>query len=71
MKNAIPLVPNGGTTKYQGSGDNEKQEIFFLSEVEVMNALSKGRFQEVKWAATFALAMLHIKDGMPPCCGDG
>jgi len=70
LKNAIPLVPNGGTTKYQGSGDNEKQEIQYLSEEEVMNALSKGGFQEVKWAATFALAMLHIKDGMPPCCGD-
>lgn len=71
LKNAIPLVPNGGTTKYQGSGDNEKQEILYLTEVEVVDALSKGRFQEVKWAATFALAMLHIKDGMPPCCGDG
>ena len=69
LKNAIPLVPNGGTTKYQGSGDDEKQEILYLSEEEVMNTLSKGRFQEVKWAATFALAMLHIKDGMPPCCG--
>ena len=71
LKNAIPLVPNGGTTKYQGSGDNEKQEIQYLSEEEVMDALSKARFQEVKWAATFALAMLHIKNGMPPCCGDG
>ena len=30
----------------------------------VMDALADGKFQEVKWAASFALAMLHLKDGM-------
>ena len=69
LKNAVPLVPGGGTVNYQGTGDGESQEIMYLAEGQVMKALSEGRFQEVKWAATFALAMLHVRDGMPACCG--
>ena len=70
LKNAVPLVPGGGTINYGGGvGDGETQEIVHLNEGEVMAALSRGRFGEVKWAATFALAMLHVRDGMPACCG--
>ena len=72
LKNAIPLLKDGGQTNYNGAvGDLETQKILHLSEVEVMEALSNGRFQEVKWAATLALAMLHIKHGMPSCCDNG
>ncbi|KAL9186725.1 hypothetical protein ACHAXT_005963 [Thalassiosira profunda] len=71
LKNAVPLLPGGGTTNYAGTGDNEAQEIGYLSKEEVMEALSTGRFGEVKWAATFALSLLHIDGGMPACCGTG
>jgi hypothetical protein len=69
--NAVPLVPGGGTINYNMAsiGDDESQSILYLSEDEVMQALASGKFQEVKWAATFALAMLHVKNGMPSCCG--
>jgi 8-oxo-dGTP pyrophosphatase MutT (NUDIX family) len=68
LKNAVPLVQGGGRINYKGTGDGESQEILFLSGVEVMTALSEGRFQEVKWTATLALAMLHLNNGMPSCC---
>lgn len=69
LKNAVPLVPGGGTVNYAGAGDDESQTILYLSEEEAIRAISEGRFQEIKWVATFALAMLHLKDGMPACCG--
>jgi 8-oxo-dGTP pyrophosphatase MutT (NUDIX family) len=70
LKNAIPLVPGGGTVNYNKAiGDDESQSILYLSEEEVMKGLAGGKFQEVKWTATFALAMLHVKNGMPSCCG--
>mmetsp|Transcript_23380 Transcript_23380/g.50618 ORF Transcript_23380/g.50618 Transcript_23380/m.50618 type:complete len:236 (+) Transcript_23380:94-801(+) len=69
LKNAVPLVPGGGTVNYAGTGDGESQKIMYLSEDQVMKSISEGKFQEVKWVATFALAMLHLKDGMPACCG--
>lgn len=69
LRNAVPLVPGGGTVNYAGTGDGEAQEILYLTEEEALRALGEGRFQEVKWAATFGLAMLHLRDGMSECCG--
>ncbi|KAL3816920.1 hypothetical protein ACHAXA_009115 [Cyclostephanos tholiformis] len=69
LTNAVPLVPGGGTINYNGNGDDEDQSIILLDEDDVIKALAGGKFQEVKWAATFALAMLHIRGGMPACCG--
>ena len=69
LKNAVPLVPNGGTAQYRSEGDDESQFLSFLNVDQVMEMISNGRFQEVKWAATFALALLHLRDGMPGCCG--
>ena len=63
LKNAVPLVPRGGTAEYRGTGDGEAQEILYLEESEVRRALSEGLFQEVKWTATFSLAMLHLQEG--------
>lgn len=69
LKNAVPLIPGGGTINYEGMGDSENQEILLLEENAVVTALSEGRFKEIKWAATFALAMMHVRNGMPACCG--
>ncbi|KAL7537025.1 hypothetical protein ACHAXR_011883 [Thalassiosira sp. AJA248-18] len=69
LKSAVPLIPGGGTLNYEGTGDGESQTILFLSEEEVFKALSRGQFQEVKWTATFSLAILNLKDDMPACCG--
>lgn len=63
LKNAVPLLPGGGTINYVGAtGDDESQTILYLTEAEVMEALSDGKFQEVKWTASFALAMLHLME---------
>ena len=70
LKNAVPLVQGGGILAYVGSGDDEQQEILYLTEDEVLEAVSEGKFQEVKWAATFALSLLHLKVGMPGCCAE-
>lgn len=65
LKNAVPLLPGGGTIDYVGAtGDDESQTILYLTEAEVMEALSYGKFQEVKWTASFALAMLHLKESI-------
>ncbi|KAL7505692.1 hypothetical protein ACHAXN_003132 [Cyclotella atomus] len=69
LKNAIPIVPNGGTAQYVSEGDDESQSLAFLNVEQLMEMVSGGRFQEVKWAATFALSLLHLKDGMVGCCG--
>ena len=69
LKNAVPLVPNGGTAQYTSEGDDETQSISYLSTDQLMEMVSEGRFQEVKWAATFALALLQMKEGMKGCCG--
>ena len=59
----MPLLPGGGTINYIGAtGDDESQTILYLTETEVIEALSDGKFQEVKWTASFALAMLHLKE---------
>ena len=70
LKNAVPLLPNGGSELYVGTGDDEQQSIIHLSVHEVFDYLSQARFQEVKWTATFALSLLHLNNGMPSCCGE-
>jgi len=64
LKNAVPLVQGGGTSRFKGSGDDEGQKILFLSEKEIFEAIGQARFQEVKWAAAMSLAMLHIREGL-------
>eukprot|EP00581_Thalassiosira_minuscula_P016384 CAMPEP_0183714870 /NCGR_PEP_ID=MMETSP0737-20130205/9287_1 /TAXON_ID=385413 /ORGANISM="Thalassiosira miniscula, Strain CCMP1093" /LENGTH=326 /DNA_ID=CAMNT_0025943893 /DNA_START=157 /DNA_END=1137 /DNA_ORIENTATION=- len=68
LKKAVPLLPGGGTPAYKVTGEEESQELLYLNEGEVMRAVSENRFGEVKWVATFALALLHLRDGMPACC---
>ena len=61
LKNAVPVVENGGTSNFQITGDDEAQEIHFLTHDELQSHLKGGFFQEVKWAATIALALLHLQ----------
>lgn len=61
LKNAVPILPNGGTQKFQMTGDDEIQFIKFLSLQEAEESTRDGKFKEIKWAATFALSLLHLK----------
>jgi len=65
LKNAVPILPNGGTNEFQPEGDDEKLDLLYLNENDIMDALSRSAFKEVKWTATLALAMLHIRENMP------
>ena len=42
-----------------GGGDYESQSVVRLQRGELEEALLAGRFQEVKWTATIALALLR------------
>lgn len=43
------------------SDDAEKQQLLQLSEHELLEAVLGGEFQEVKWTATVALALLQLR----------
>jgi hypothetical protein len=60
LKNAVPLLKNGGTPKFKSTGDDEYQKIKLLSKTEIQSALIAGKFQEVKWTTTYALSLLHL-----------
>lgn len=60
LKNAVPILDGGGTADFQISGDDEAQKIEFLTLEEVKTELFNGNFQEIKWAATIALALLQL-----------
>jgi ADP-ribose pyrophosphatase YjhB (NUDIX family) len=61
LKNAVPILPDGGTVKFISSGDDEKQVVRFLPIKEAEERTLNGEFQEIKWAATHALALMHLK----------
>jgi len=63
LKNAVPILDGGGTAGFQMSGDDEAQEIHFLTLEEMQQHVLNGHFQEVKWAATIALGLLHLQNG--------
>jgi len=48
-------------TMKQKTDDLEKQEVLRLSIDELKDSLVKGKFQEVKWTADVALALLHLE----------
>ena len=43
----------------QSQADLERQQIIRLSQNELMEAVLDGKFQEIKWTATIALALLR------------
>ncbi len=59
LKNAYPILPNGGTPGFRSSGDDEAQALRLLSIDEVAQRIDD--FQEIKWAATMSMSMLHLK----------
>jgi ADP-ribose pyrophosphatase YjhB (NUDIX family) len=61
LKRAVPILPDGGTIQFISSGDDEKQKVRFLPIQEVEERTLNGEFQEIKWAATHALALMHLK----------
>lgn len=46
--------------KHVTQGELERQEVVRLSKKEILEALLLGRFREIKWTATVALALLQI-----------
>ena len=66
LKNAVPLLPNGGTAAYTlSTGDDEEQRIKVFTHDELQTAVFQGRFQEVKWTTTYALSLLHLNNNPP------
>lgn len=61
LKDAVPILEGGGTPGFKGSGDDETQEIHFLTMEQMKTHTMEGHFQEVKWTATIALALLHLQ----------
>jgi len=59
LKNAVPLVRNGGLGSFKGSGDDEEQKILVFSQEELMKNLHN--FKEIKWVATMSLSLLHLR----------
>lgn len=66
LKNAVPLVLDGGSHLYKGNtGDIESQTILLMNKDEIFDAISKAQFQEVKWTAALALSLLHLQEIVP------
>jgi len=61
LQNAVPLLPNGGTSHFLPTGDDEVQTIQVLTTNEIQQAVMEGQFQEVKWTTTYALSLLHLQ----------
>eukprot|EP00543_Licmophora_paradoxa_P013061 CAMPEP_0202472514 /NCGR_PEP_ID=MMETSP1360-20130828/88032_1 /ASSEMBLY_ACC=CAM_ASM_000848 /TAXON_ID=515479 /ORGANISM="Licmophora paradoxa, Strain CCMP2313" /LENGTH=288 /DNA_ID=CAMNT_0049099035 /DNA_START=237 /DNA_END=1104 /DNA_ORIENTATION=- len=59
--NAVPLVEGGGTAAHLSRGDAEDQQLKLLSKEETLEAVMDGKFQEIKWAGTMALGLLHME----------
>lgn len=47
--------------------DLEEQELLLLTRLQLEDALSRGEFKVLPWAAAVALALPHLN---PPCRGD-
>mmetsp|Transcript_14690 Transcript_14690/g.27607 ORF Transcript_14690/g.27607 Transcript_14690/m.27607 type:complete len:312 (-) Transcript_14690:1951-2886(-) len=61
LKNAVPILPGGGTVHFKGIGDDERQSIKILPFEDIKRRTINGEFQEVKWAATLALALMQLE----------
>ena len=61
LRNAMPIgTGEGGTESYLGTGDDERQDLVRMTREEISDAVMGGEFKEIKWAATVALAMMHL-----------
>jgi ADP-ribose pyrophosphatase YjhB (NUDIX family) len=53
------MIDNSGKKEVVGAADTERQDLRTLSLQELRQALVAGRFLEIQWSATVALALLH------------
>mmetsp|Transcript_29640 Transcript_29640/g.39420 ORF Transcript_29640/g.39420 Transcript_29640/m.39420 type:complete len:156 (-) Transcript_29640:540-1007(-) len=66
LKNAVDIVPGGGTKDFKPEGDAESQLFVRLDRTQMLLALANGDFKEIKWTATVAMALLHDHSLLPP-----
>jgi ADP-ribose pyrophosphatase len=52
----------GTSTNAAGMGDAEHQSVVRLTRQELISAVKSNRFEEVKWTATVALALLSLPE---------
>ena len=60
LKNAVPIAPNGGTSKFKGSGEGEKQNLLKLTIPETVKAVKNAEVKEVKWTNALSLSLLQL-----------
>ena len=56
LKNAASMILGKGMVDVNGNRDDDSQWMLYFDEDDAMKALGGVKFQEVKWATTFALA---------------
>jgi len=56
---ALAAEPGQDKAEQVGAADAEKQQLRRLSLTELKAAVTAGKFLEIKWSATVALALLH------------
>ena len=49
-----------------GAADTERQDVKILTLPQLREAAREGRFLEIQWSATVALAILHLDAQHPP-----
>jgi ADP-ribose pyrophosphatase len=55
-----------GEAEEVGAADSERQDVRTLSLAELKEAVQAGRFLEIQWSATVALALLHLENNSAP-----
>jgi ADP-ribose pyrophosphatase YjhB (NUDIX family) len=55
-----------GGAEVVGDADAERQDVKTLTLAELRDAVKAGRFLEIQWSATVALALLHLEGATDP-----
>jgi 8-oxo-dGTP pyrophosphatase MutT (NUDIX family) len=59
---AVEVESTGKEEEVVGAADTERQDVRRLSLDELKDAVQAGRFLEIQWSATVALALLHLEN---------
>jgi 8-oxo-dGTP pyrophosphatase MutT (NUDIX family) len=59
---AVEAESTGKEEEVVGAADTERQDVRRLSLGELKDAVQAGRFLEIQWSATVALALLHLEN---------
>lgn len=67
-KDSVPTDAENGAVEAEvvGAADSERQDVRTLSLSELKDAVQAGRFLEIQWSATVALALLHLENNSAP-----